>query len=92
MPCAHVNSNVKDGITDEELLRLPHDSALQRMVQRIQKPVGASSVDRPTREILEYLKATQSHLARFSYAQEQVGNTNLTDDEYSSDENDDDED
>uniref|UniRef100_A0A915CRR4 FLYWCH-type domain-containing protein n=1 Tax=Ditylenchus dipsaci TaxID=166011 RepID=A0A915CRR4_9BILA len=42
-----VISSGKEGISDAELLRLPNDRALQRMIQHVRQPIGASSVDKP---------------------------------------------
>uniref|UniRef100_A0A915ECC5 Acyl-CoA dehydrogenase n=1 Tax=Ditylenchus dipsaci TaxID=166011 RepID=A0A915ECC5_9BILA len=50
-PTIDVISSGKEGISDAELLRLPNDRALQRMIQHVRQPIGASSVDKPFLEI-----------------------------------------
>uniref|UniRef100_A0A915EHT5 Uncharacterized protein n=1 Tax=Ditylenchus dipsaci TaxID=166011 RepID=A0A915EHT5_9BILA len=50
-PTIDVISSGKEGISDAELLRLPNDRALQRMIQHVRQPIGASSVDKALLEI-----------------------------------------
>lgn len=42
----------KTNFTDEQLVLLPSDEALKMVVYRSRKPIGASSVDKPPKDVI----------------------------------------
>lgn len=55
----------KTGLSDDQLLALPMDNSLKRIIQRARKPIGASTVDKPLDEIVWadcFIKTQQGEL------------------------------